>query len=435
MSDVQKLYHDRLCTPEEALEQIKDGDLIAIGCDALEPITMLSNLHKIHERINEVTIHFGACSQHYEFLYNPEFRHKFQCTSRFFGRTMRDAYQYGNVSLIPLHFHGCITRYAEVWHPDVIMISGTRMDEHGYINLSLGGWEKHYLDHARAVIVEVVDDMPNVPGEFELHISQITAVIESGRKTPTNQTGSNLSETDLIIGRNVAKLVEDGSTIQLGIGNIPDAVAQSFKDKNDLGVHTELLTNSICDLAELGVVNNTRKTMYRGKTVAAFCIGSSKLYNWIDRNPGIYMMPISTVNNPFVIAQQYRMVSINTCIEVDLTGQIASESIGTRQWSGTGGANDFAEGAIHSPEGKSIIAMPSSGTNRAGKRFSKIKAVLSEGAVVSISRNNIDYIVTEYGIAEMKCRTIRQRVENLISIAHPDFRDELREDAKRWNIH
>lgn len=435
MSDIQKMYRDRLCTPEEALEQIRDGDLIAVGGDALEPITMLSNLHKIQERIREVTVHFGACSQKYDFLYNPEYRHKFQCTSRFFGKIMRDVYRFGNVSLIPLHFHGCITRYAEVWHPDVILVSGTRMDEHGYINLSLGGWEKYYLDKARAVIVEVVDDMPNVPGEFELHISEITAVVECGRKTPTNQTGTDLSEMDLVIGRNVAGLVEDGSTIQLGIGNIPDAVAQSFKAKNDLGVHTELLTNSIADLAELGVVNNSQKSMYRGKTVGAFCIGNRKLYDWIDRNPSIYMMPISYVNNPFVVAQQHRMVSINTCIEVDLCGQIASESIGSRQWSGTGGANDFAEGAIHSPGGRSIIAMPSSGTNREGIRYSKIKAVLSPGSIVSISRNNIDYIVTEYGVAEMKCRTIRQRVDNLIEIAHPDFRDELREEAKKWNIH
>ena len=308
------------------------------------------------------------------------------------------------------------------------------MDEHGYINLSLGGWEKYFLDHAKSVIIEVVDDMPNVPGEFELHISEITAVIETDRMTPQNQTGTNLTEVDMAIGRNVATLVEDGSTIQLGIGNIPDAVARAFGEKNDLGVHTELLTNTVASLVEQGVINNSRKSMHVGKTVASFCIGNRKLYDWIDNNPSIYMMPIYYVNDPFVIAQQYKMVSVNTCIEVDLCGQIASEAIGTRQWSGAGGANDFAEGAIHSKGGKSIIAIPSSGVNRKGERYSKINAILSPGAIVTISRNNIDYIVTEYGIAEMKCQPIYRRVENLIEIAHPDFRDQLRDDAKKWGL-
>lgn len=434
MTDVQALYEQRRMSPEQALAQIRDGDLIAIGCDALEPINMLSNLHKIHDRIHEVTIHFGSCTQNYEFLVNPEFRDKFKCTSRFFAKSLRENFHYGNVSLIPLHFHGCITRYAEVWHPNVVITSGTRMNKHGYINLSLGGWEKYYLDHADAVIIEIVDDMPDVPGEYELHISDVTAVIESGRKTPTNQTGVHLSQTDIAIGQNVAELVEDGSTIQLGIGNIPDAAAQAFTDKKDLGVHTELLTNTIADLVEKGIVNNSRKSMHRGKTVASFCIGNRKLYDWMDQNPTIQMMPIQYVNDPFIIAKQEKMVSVNTCIEVDLTGQIASESIGTRQWSGTGGANDFAEGAIHSRGGKSIIAMASSGVNKKGERYSKINAVLSPGAVVSISRNNIDYIVTEYGIACMKCQPIRQRVKNLIAVAHPDFRDKLWEDARRWNI-
>lgn len=435
MEEIQALYEQKKMTPEQALEQIRDGALIAIGCDALEPINMLSSLHKIHDRIQEVTIHFGSCTQNYEFLVNPQFRDKFKCTSRFFAKSLRENYQFGNVSLIPLHFHGCITRYAQVWKPNVVITSGTRMDKHGYINLSLGGWEKYYLDHADAVIIEIVDDMPNVPGEYEIHISDVTAVIESGRKTPTNQTGVHLSETDIAIGQNVAELVEDGSTIQLGIGNIPDAAAQAFIDKRHLGVHTELLTNTIADLVEKGIVDNSCKSMHKGKTIASFCIGNRKLYDWMDRNPTLYMMPIQYVNDPFVIAQQEKMVSVNTCIEVDLTGQIASESIGSRQWSGTGGANDFAEGAIHSKGGKSIIAMASSGVNRNGERYSKIQAVLSPGAVVSISRNNIDYIVTEYGIACMKCRTIAQRVENLIAVAHPDFRDKLREDARRWGIH
>lgn len=433
MTNFEEMYRERLMTPEQALQLIHDGDLISTGCDALEPMTMLYEMHKLHERIDEITIYIGACTQDYPFLVDPKLRDKFKVQSRFFAKGTRENHPYGNVSLIPLHLHACITRYGEVWKPDVVMTSGCRMDEHGYINLALGGWDKHFIDGARSVIVEIVDDMPNVPGEYQVHISEITAVVESGRTTPNVFTG-NPSETDLMIGRYVAQLVPDRSTIQLGIGNIPDAVAQAFKDKHDLGVHTELLTNSIADLAECGVITNKYKTLHPGKTIASFCIGSRKLYDYIDRNPTIYMMPIQYVNDFRTVSQNDNMVSINTCMEVDLTGQIASESIGSKQFSGTGGQNDFAVGAIHAKGGKSIIAMHSSGINRAGEHFSKIKSLLTPGAIVSMSRNNIDYIVTEYGIAYMKCQTIRQRVQNLVAIAHPDFRAQLLEEAQRYEL-
>lgn len=433
MTDFTELYRQKLMTPTQALNLIPDGALIATACDALEPITMLQNLHMLYDRINQVTVHIGACTADYAFLADARYRDKFQVTSRFFSKGVRNNFAYGNISLIPLHFHGCITRYGEVWHPDVIITSGTRMDKHGYINLSLGGWEKYFLDSAKAVIVEIVDDMPNVPGEFELHISDITAIVESHRNTPTVDS-CVIGETEAAIGSYVAELVDDGSTIQLGIGRIPDAVAQAFYDKHDLGVHTELLTNSIADLAERGVITNRRKSMHKGKTIGAFCIGNKKLYDYIDCNPSVYMMPIYYVNDPYVIAQQEQMVAINTCLEVDLSGQIASESIGTRQYSGTGGQNDFMEGAIHSHNGKAIMALSSSAIDKNGNLFSKIKPTLTPGAIVTTSRNNVDYIVTEYGIAYMKCQTVKQRVENLIAVAHPDFRAELRQEAERLNI-
>lgn len=433
MTDFCDTYKKKLMTPGQALELIKDGDVIATGCDGLEPITMFQHLHEIYDRINQVTVHIGACTQNYPFLSDPDYQDKFKVTSRFFSQGLRDNHCYGNVSLIPLHFHSCITRYSEVWHPNIVITSGTRMDRHGYINLSLGGWEKYYLENGAAVIVEIVEDMPNVPGEYEVHISDIDAVVESGRSTPQTISGE-LKENDKIIGGYVSELVENGSTIQLGIGRIPDAVAQAFKNKQDLGVHTELLTNTISDLAMSGVITNRKKTMHKGKTVASYCVGDRNLYDYIDGNPSIYMAPVWYVNDPWIIARQEKMVSVNTCIEVDLTGQISSESIGPRQHSGSGGANDFAEGAIHSKGGKSIIAMASSGTNNRGERYSKVKAMLTPGAIVSISRNNIDYIVTEYGVAYMKCQTIRQRVENLIAVAHPDFRAQLRQEANKLEL-
>jgi len=433
MINVQQLYQDKRLTAEQAVSLIRDGDLISTGCDALEPISVLNQLHTISDRINDVSIYIGGCTQDYPFLADPMIRDKFHITARFFSVGTRKYHPLGNVSMIPLHMRDILVRYGQVWRPDVVITSGTPMDKHGYINLSLGGWDKYFMENARAVIVEIVDDMPNTPGEYQVHISDITAVVESGRKTLFFGDTAT-TETDLTIGQYVAELVPDRATIQLGIGSMPDAVAQALKGKHDLGVHTELLTNTIADLVEWGVVTNKYKTLHPGKTVGSFCFGSRKLYDYMDQNPSVYMAPIHYVNDPWVIAQHDNMISINTCIEVDLTGQIASESIGTRQFSGTGGQSDFAEGAIHAKNGKSIIAMASCGVNRAGERYSKIKSILTPGAIVSMSRNHIDYIVTEYGIAFMKCQPICKRVENLIAIAHPDFRPQLREEAKRYQL-
>ncbi|NLT57387.1 MAG: 4-hydroxybutyrate--acetyl-CoA CoA transferase [Clostridiales bacterium] len=430
MANFQEQYKSKLMTMQEALGQIKDKSLIATGAFGQEPIGFLRELHTIYDRISEITLYGGGGSEKYPYMFEKPYQDKFFVTTNFYGAGTRANHPNGNVSIIPMHLHQCYTRYHEVWKPNVIATSATPMDKHGYFNLSLGGWELKFLEDADVVIVEVVEDMPNIPGEYELHISDVTAVVESGRTLLTGKPGE-LTETDIAIGQHVATLVEDGSTIQLGIGAVPDAVAQAFKVKQDLGVHTEMLTSSIADLAECGAITNRRKTLYRGKTIGAFAQGSRKLYDFLDGNLSVYMRPTYYVNDPHVIAQNEKMVSVNTCIEVDLVGQIASETLGTRQFSGTGGQNDFAEGAIHSKGGKSIIAMHSSGTNKAGERFSKIKSILTPGSVVTMSRNNIDYIVTEHGIAPMKARNIRQRVDNLIAVAHPDFREELRAEANK----
>ncbi|HWQ62375.1 MAG TPA: acetyl-CoA hydrolase/transferase C-terminal domain-containing protein, partial [Negativicutes bacterium] len=222
-----------------------------------------------------------------------------------------------------------------------------------------------------------------------------------------------------------------GDTVQLGIGGIPNAVAQAFLTKQDLGVHTEMITSSMADLAEAGVITGRRKTLHKGKMIGTFALGTQKLYDFIDGNPAVQLLRGDYVNNPFVIARNDNMVSINTALQVDLTGQICSESIGLKTYSGTGGQNDTAEGAIHARNGRSIIALYS--TARDGT-ISTIQPWLTPGAAVTLSRNNIDYVVTEYGIAPLKARTIRQRVANLIAVAHPDFRRELGEAAFKNEI-
>ena len=427
MSTAQELYQSKLMTVEQALGQVEDKDLITVG---LSPATFLSQLHTIHDRITEVTLYGGGGDHPY--MEEP-YRDKFFTHSNFYGAGARANHPHGRISLIPMHLHACYTRYYEVWQPNVIAVSASPMDRHGYFNLAINGWDLKFLPTARAVIIEVVEDMPRIHGDFFIHVSDVTAIVETDRKLHTFPE-TILNETAITIGNYVASLVEDGSTIQLGVGAIPDACAMALTDKQDIGVHSEMICNSMGKLAEMGVITNKRKTLNHGKMIGAFAEGTRELYDYLDDNLTVYMKHVDYVNDPWVIAQHDRMVSINSCIEVDLVGQIASETIGHRQYTGSGGQNDFAEGAIHSKGGKSIIAMAASGTNRAGERFSKIKPTLTPGAVVTMSRNNIDFIVTEYGIAPMKARTVKERIQNLVAIAHPDFRADLLKEAKELGL-
>ena len=238
-------------------------------------------------------------------------------------------------------------------------------------------------------------------------------------------------DADIAIGKNIASLIHDGDTIQLGVGKIPDTAAHYLYDKNDLGVHTEVVTTAIAQLAKAGVINGTCKTFLPRKIIGTSAVGTQELFDFIDENPAVWIMPGSFTNDPHIIAKNDNMISVNSAIEVDLTGQICSESIGTLQYSGSGGAADFAIGANHSRGGKSIIAIKS--TAKHGT-VSKIKSILTPGSVVTVGRNEIDYIVTEYGIAKLKGRSIADRVRELISIAHPDFRDELAAQAGEYKL-
>ena len=428
----QELEQKTVSIPQ-ALDLIPDGALVVTGAGSMEPMTLLGQLHTIAPRINEVTLYGGGGRDPHPYLLDPAYRDKFFVQSNFYSPRQRTIHPEGRVSLIPLHLHASYDRYREVWQPDVIISASGPMDEHGYFNLSLEGWCLECMDTAKTVILEILDDAPRIGGQFYVHISEVTAVVPSGRKLSTvTETVPGPLETT--IGEYIATLVEDGSTFQLGVGKIPDAAARALKDKKDLGVHSEMLCTSMKYLADIGALTNRKKTLHRGMMIGTFASGTREFYDWLDGNPTVFLLHPGYVNDPRVIAKNDKMVSINSCLEVDLTGQIASESIGTRQYAGSGGQNDFAEGAIHSKGGKSIIAMPSAGVDKEGRPFSKIKPILTPGAIVTMSRNNIDYIVTEYGIAPMKALTVRQRVDNLIAIAHPDFREELRREASRLMI-
>ena len=427
----QEKYNAKKISIEQALSLIKSGDEITTGFCGVEPMGILSKLHTIKDRVDDVVVWYSLGMGKYDFFSNPEMKPHFSTNSWFYSFGTREAHKLGTVSYQPGHLHNCFIRKTQVKPANVFIGTVTPMDKHGYVKSSLSTmYEKTTIEHADLVIMEVNTRLPNVGGDTELHIDDIDYIVEVDRPLPILQS-AEITENDKVIAEYVASLVNDGDTIQLGIGGIPNAVASAFMSKNDLGIHTEMITSSMAELAEAGVVTGRRKSLHKGKIIGAFALGSQKLYDFMDSNPSVQLMRGEYVTNPFVIAKNDNMVSINTGIQADLTGQICSESIGLKTWSGSGGQNDTAEGAIHAKNGRSIIALNSTAKNGT---VSTIQPWLTPGAVVTLSRNNVDYIVTEYGIAPMKARTIRQRVDNLIAIAHPDFRKELRDAAAKHQI-
>jgi acyl-CoA hydrolase len=311
-------------------------------------------------------------------------------------------------------------------------------DKHGYVSLSLSNtYEQRMIEKADIVILEINPNMPYSLGDVQLPVSDVDYMIESNYMPP-NMPDAPFNEKDAVIGKLIADMVPDGACIQLGIGGIPNAVGEYLKTKNDLGIHTEMLTNSMVRLAKMGVITGKCKNINKGKMVTTFAMGSQELYDFLDYNPSVAIMDGCWVNDPYTIMQNDNQISINTTLEVDLTGQCASESLGSRQFSGTGGQSDTAIGAQNSKNGMSIIALYSTamvkGKDGQKHEVSKIVAQLMQGAAVSLSRNDVDRVVTEYGVAELRGTNIRERVDRLIAIAHPDFRTQLREDAVRVGI-
>lgn len=312
---------------------------------------------------------------------------------------------------------------------DVALIHVSPPDEHGFCSLGIeAGLVKTPSQVARFVIAEVNERMPRTLGDSFIHISKITRAIPVDYPLVEMSMGDS-NELSKSIGRHVADLIEDGSTLQLGIGAIPNAVLGYLEGKRDLGIHTELFSDGVMNLVNRGVINNERKTLHPGKILAGFIIGTRALYSFVDDNPIVELHPTEYVNDPFVISRNDRMVSINSAIEVDVTGQVCADSIGPKLYSGVGGQVDFIYGASRSKGGRPIIALPSTATLRDGSNISRIVPMLKQGAGVVTSRNHVHYVVTEYGAAALYGQTIRQRARALIDIAHPAFREQLERQA------
>ncbi len=425
--DFQAMYRDRLATVDQVLGLIRSDDEIVVGVGASESVALLENLHTISERVQNVTVLSCLPMGPYAFCTNPLYEGRFFQESWFFTASARMARDAGMASYVPTHLHLASRKRLGFRKPRVVFATASPMDKWGNMSLSLAvTYSKDFMEQAELVVVEVSPHFPVTYGDTLINIRDVDYVVETDRLPPELPI-TPPSEKDLVIGRYIAELVEDGSTIQLGIGGIPNAVAQSLYGKKDLGVHTEMLTDSVVDLYEAGVITGARKTLHNRKMVATFVLGTRRLYEFVDRNPVCEIYRSEYVNDPYVVGQNYKMVSINTSLQVDVTGQCCSEALGTRQYSGTGGQTDTAVGAQMSEGGKSIIALYSTVRD---DDISTIVPTLTPGAPVTLSRMDVDYVVTEYGVAALRGRSVRDRIKNLVDVAHPKFRDKVREQAR-----
>lgn len=428
----------KVVTAEEAVSFVKSGDEIVTGLGCSEGKAFLQTLHTIAPKINDVSVTNCLPMTPFEFM-EKDYADSFFINGWFYTPPIRALHNNGNASYIPNNLHFAATKRLEHKKPNIYVGSCSAIDKHGYVSLSMGNtYERRMMDAAEIVILETNPNFPRTFGDVEVHVSEVDYFIEADYEIP-ELPYVEPNEKDQMIGQNIADYIEDGDNLQFGIGGIPNAVADALMDKKDLGIHTEMLTSGIAKLAKAGVVNGRKKSLHKGKIVTTFIMGNKELYEFVDDNPAVLVMDGHYVNHPKIIAQNDNQVSINTAIEIDLTGQCASESIGTIQYSGTGGQTDTARGAQDAKNGKSFIALYSTVSVKnkdTGEREekSKIVPILTPGAIVSLSRNDVDYVVTEYGVAELRGTSIVERVERLINIAHPKFRDELWEQAKEYNI-
>lgn len=432
-------YKSKIITVEKALELVQSDYQIVTGLGSSEGKAFLKELHTIADRVTNVTVNNCLPMDNYEFFVNPEYKKSFGVDGWFYSPTLRKAHKNGNISFIPNNLHFAASKRFDHIHVNIYVGNGTYPDEHGFISLSLGNvYEKAAIDAADIVIIECNKKCPRTFGDVEIHVNDIDYIIETDYDIP-EIPDAEPNEKDLAIGKYIAEYINDGDCIQLGIGGIPNAVAKSLYGKKNLGIHTEMLTSEMVKLAKAGVINGKCKQIHKGKMVAAFAMGTREMYDYMNDNPSICIMNGAYVNDPYTIAQNDNQVSINTSLEVDVTGQCCSESLGSIQFSGTGGQSDTAIGAQMSKNGRSFIALYSTAMVKnpaTGEReeVSKIVCQLKAGAAVSLSRNDIHYLVTEYGIVNLKGTTIRERVEKIISIAHPKFRDELYQEAIKLGI-
>jgi acetyl-CoA hydrolase len=427
-----EIFRRRVTTAEDAVKSISSGDVVWIhpGCNT--PMRLIDAMVARGPELENVqVIHLLTLSEapYTDPGMEPHFRHR----AMFAGANVRAAVNEGRADFVPIHLHEVprliTSGMVEV---DVAMIHISPPDEHGFCSYGVGvDATKAAAEHARVVIALVNQQMPRALGDSFVHVSKLTHVVEVDEPVLELPMTTEISETSRKIGESIASLIPDGATLQMGIGEIPDAVLPNLEDKQHLGVHTEMFSDGLVELFEMGVVTNERKTLHRGKIVTSFVIGTRRAFDFVDNNPFMEFHPNEYVNDPFIVAQNEKMVAINSALAIDLTGQVCADSIGTQIYSGFGGQVDFIRGASRSKGGVPVIAVPS--TARGGK-ISRIVDTLLPGSGVVTSRADVHYVVTEFGIANLHGKSIRERARQLIDISHPDFREELEAAAKKRNL-
>lgn len=422
-------YQDKICSADEAVSYIKSGDRVGVTHACGEPViltdAMVRNAEKYDYHDIEVVHMISMGNAGY---CQPEMASRFRHNSLFVGASSRDAIQKGRGDFTPVFFSEIPELFRTTLPVDVALLQVSEPDEHGYCSFGIScDYTKPMAECAKVRIAQVNANMPRVLGDNFIHLSQLDHIVVAD--TPLIELPRpKIGEVQRKIGEHIASLVPDGVCLQLGIGAIPDAVLLFLKDKKDLGIHSEMFSDGVVDLIEAGVITNRNKQIDRGMNVVTFLMGTRRLYDFVNNNPTVCMKSVDYVNNPRVVCQNDNMISINSCVEVDLMGQVCSESVGLKQISGVGGQVDFVRGANMSKGGKTIMAMPATA---ARGTVSKIVPFITEGAAVTTSRCDVDYVVTEYGIAQLHGKTLRQRAKELIAIAAPEFRENLQAEFDR----
>jgi acetyl-CoA hydrolase len=428
----EQIYQSRIVSPDEAIRTVQSGNRVFLTGNCSVPRKLLAALIEYAPQIYNVEICQALTVAGSEYV-APEMEGHLRVNSLFISANVRMAIHEGRADFTPVLLSEFPLLFKNGVLPvDVALVHISPPDRHGYCTMGIeNGLTRAAADAARIVIAEVNQQMPRVHGDTLIHVSDLDYIIPVDyplAELAMNDEGCN--DTCSKIACFIAERIPDGATLQTGIGAVPDTVLSFLKDKKDLGIHSELFSDGIIDLVEAGVITGARKKIHPGKIIAGFMLGTRRLYEWVNDFPMVELHRTEYTNNPFVIAQNPRMVAMNSAIEVDLTGQVCADSIGTRFYSGVGGQLDFIYGSSMSEGGLPIIALPSTSTLRDGTTLSRIVPTLKPGAGITTSRNHVHHVVTEYGMVDLYGKSIRQRTQLLISIAHPDFRDELTYQAR-----
>jgi len=428
MNHWMQTYQGRSTSAEAAIATVQSGQQVFLSGNASVPQMLVKALVQRAAQLSDVQIVQVLTIGSADYV-QPGLEEHIRVNTLFISDNVRAAVNEGRADYTPVFLSEISGLFSPGALPlDVALIHVSPPDEHGFCSFGVEvGISKPAAQAAKTVIAEVNDQMPRTLGDSFIHVSKITHLVPVSYPLPQVRFGE-VSDLQRQIGAYVAELIEDGATLQMGIGGIPNGVLPYLTSKKDLGIHTELFSDGIVDLVEMGVINNERKTVHPGKIIAGFLLGTERLYKFVDNNAMVELHPTHYVNDPFLIAQNDKMTAVNSAIEVDITGQVVADSIGPRFYSGVGGQIDFVRGAARSRGGKPIIALPSTAKNDA---ISKIVTTLQPGAGVVTTRNDVHYVVTEFGVAYLHGKTIRQRVQALVNIAHPQFREALLHYARQ----